>query len=188
MTARPLRSIYQLKVTLKYIRPPVWRRFQVASTINLQELHIILQIVMGWTNSHLHDFTLGHDRYGEPNEEFFDEMKDESRYRLDQLLKQEKSKLLYNYDYGDGWEHDVLLEKILPFKHDMVLPYCIKGKRACPPEDVGGIPGYGMFLEAISDPSHPEYEDMVDWIGEDFDAEHLDIDEINTMLQRYAKR
>jgi len=188
MTARPLRSVYQIKVTLRYARPPIWRRFLVASTVTLRELHVILQIVMGWDNSHLHDFTLGHDRYGELNEEFFDEMKDESRFRLDQLLKSEKSKLVYNYDYGDGWEHDVLLEKILPFRHDMMLPHCIKGKRACPPEDIGGIPGYVMFLEAIDDPSHPEYEDMIDWIGEGFDAEHLDIDEINTMLQRYTKR
>jgi len=188
MTARPLRSVYQIKVTLKYARPPIWRRFLIASTTTLKEVHTILQIVMGWTNAHLHDFIVGHDQYGEPDKEFFTEMKDESKYRLDQLLKKEKDKLLYTYDYGDGWEHEVLLEKILPFKHDMSLPQCIKGKRACPPEDIGGIPGYSMFLKAISNPSHPEHKDMVDWLGGDFDAEYFDIDEVNTMLRQYAGR
>src|SRR5690606_41145883 len=140
-------------------------------------LHTTLQIVMGWTNSHLHDFIMDNVQYGEPNEEFFDAMKDESKFRLSQLLRLEKEKLLYNYDYGDGWEHEVLLEKILPFEHYMTLPLCIKGKRACPPEDIGGIPGYAMFLEAINDPSHPEHEEMREWVGGDFDAEHFDIDE-----------
>ena len=115
-------------------------------------------------------------------------MKDESKFRLSQLLRLEKEKLLYNYDYGDGWEHEVLLEKILPFEHDMTLPLCIKGKRACPPEDIGGIPGYAMFLEAINDPSHPEHEEMREWVGGDFDAEHFDIDEVNKMLNQYTKR
>lgn len=188
MTARPLRSVYQLKVTLKYLRPPIWRRFLIASTANLSELHTTLQIVMGWTNSHLHDFIMDNVQYGEPNEEFFDAMKDESKFRLSQLLRLEKEKLLYNYDYGDGWEHEVLLEKILPFAHDMTLPLCIKGKRACPPEDIGGIPGYAMFLEAINDPSHPEHEEMREWVGGDFDAEHFDIDEVNKMLNQYTKR
>jgi len=187
MTARPLRSIYQLKVTLKYIRPPVWRRFLIASSTHLKDVHMVLQVVMGWMNSHLHDFATGNEIYGVPDEEFFSEMKDESKFRLDQLLKQEKERLIYTYDYGDNWEHEVLLEKILPFKHDIKLPVCIKGKRACPPEDVGGVPGYAMFLEAIKDPIHPEYEEMLDWAGGDFDAEHFDLDEINRMLRNDFK-
>ncbi|MBX3640628.1 MAG: plasmid pRiA4b ORF-3 family protein [Nitrosomonas sp.] len=188
MTARPLRSVYQLKVTLKYFRPPIWRRFLIASSANLSEVHITLQIVMGWTNSHLHGFIFGNEQYGEPDQEFFDTIKDESKFRLDQLLRHENEKLIYNYDYGDSWEHEVLLEKILPFKHDMTLPQCIKGKRACPPEDIGGIPGYALFLEAINDPSHPEHEEMHEWINGDFDAEHFDIHAINSMLNQYTKR
>lgn len=186
MTARALRSIYQLKVTLKGIRPAIWRRFLIASTDNLEDLHVALQIVMGWTNSHLHEFVHDRERYGVPDEDSFSELRDEIGYRLDQLLKQEKDKLLYVYDYGDGWEHDVVLEKILPFKTDADIPRCIKGSRACPPEDVGGIPGYQMFLEAIADPSHPEYEDMSDWIGGNFDAEHFDLAEINDLLHVYC--
>lgn len=188
MTARPLRSVYQLKITLKYIRPPIWRRLLIASTTNLKEVHLVLQIVMGWKNRHLHDFTIDFDQYGEPDEEFFNTMKDESRFRLDQLLKNEKDKLTYHYDYGDGWEHDVLLEKILPYSHDVALPQCIKGKRACPPEDVGGAPGYALFLDTVSDESHPDYDEVRNWLGGDFDADHLDIHDINTSLLQQIKR
>lgn len=188
MSARTLRSIYQLKVTLKYIRPPIWRRILIASTTNLGNVHIALQVVMGWTNSHLHEFLKGSERYGEPDEEFPSDIHDEAKFRLDQILKQEKDKLIYTYDFGDSWEHEVLLEKILPFEHSVVLPTCIKGKRACPPEDVGGIGGYAMFLDAVSDPRHPEYKEVREWVGGDFDSEHFDLDEVNVLLRKYCKK
>lgn len=185
--AKSLRSIYQLKITLKGIRPPIWRRLLVASTTKLDGIHLILQIVMGWTNSHLHKFIQGRDRYGMPDEEFPSDTKDEAQYRLDQLLKTEKEKLIYIYDFGDGWEHEVVLEKILPFQTGVVLPLCVKGSRACPPEDIGGIGGYAMFLDAISDPAHPEHESMLEWIAEDmdgpFDPGHFDPAEVNKRLQ-----
>lgn len=185
--AKSLRSIYQLKITLKGIRPPIWRRLLVASTTKLDGIHLILQIVMGWTNSHLHEFIQGRDRYGMPDEEFPSDAKDEAQYRLDQLLKTEKEKLIYIYDFGDSWEHEVVLEKILPFQTDAVLPLCLKGSRACPPEDIGGIGGYTMFLDAISDPAHPEHASMLEWISEDmdgpFDPGHFDLAEVNERLQ-----
>ncbi|WP_293008903.1 plasmid pRiA4b ORF-3 family protein [Nitrosomonas sp.] len=187
LTAKSLRSIYQLKVTLKGMRPPIWRRILVASTTKLDDIHLILQIVMGWTNSHLHEFIQGRDRYGEPDEDFPSDAQDETRYRLDQILKQEKGKLIYLYDFGDGWEHEVVLEKILPFETSATLPICLKGRRACPPEDIGGIGGYMMFLDAISDPAHPEHEVMLEWIAEDiegsFDPETFDLAEVNQLLQ-----
>lgn len=186
MTARSLRSIYQLKVTLKGTRPPIWRRLQLASTDNLEDVHIALQIVMGWTNSHLHEFAKGRDRYGAPDEDFPSDIKDEIDFRLDQVLEKEKDKLTYMYDFGDGWEHEVVLEKILPYETSAVLPVCLKGKRACPPEDVGGIGGYKMFLETISDPSHPEYEEMLEWAGGSFDAEHFDLAQTNDFLREYC--
>lgn len=186
MTARSLRSIYQLKITLNGVQPPVWRRLQIASTDNLEDIHIALQIVMGWTNSHLHEFTKSRDRYGVPDEDFPSDVKDELDYRLDQILKKEKEKLNYAYDFGDGWEHEVVLEKILPFEPGAVLPVCLNGSRACPPEDIGGVGGYEMFLETISDPSHPEYEDMLEWIGGDFDSEHFDLAEVNDLLREYC--
>jgi len=145
-----------------------------------------LQVVMGWTQSHLHEFAHGRDRYGIPDEDFPSDTKDEADYRLDQILKLEKDKLHYVYDFGDGWEHEVMLEKILPFETSAVLPVCLKGNRACPPEDVGGIPGYEMFLETISDPSHPEYNDMLEWIGGNFDSEHFDLAQVNDLLREYC--
>lgn len=186
MTTRNLRSMYQLKVTLKGARPSIWRRLLIASTENLEDVHIVLQIVMGWANSHLHEFVNGRDRYGIPDEDFPSALHDEVDYRLDQLLKKQKDKLTYVYDYGDGWEHYVVLEKILPFKTGTVLPVCLEGSRSCPPEDVGGIPGYEMLLEAISDPSHPEYEDMRAWIGSDFDPERFDPSQTNNLLREYC--
>lgn len=183
MAAKSLRSIYQLKVTLQDISPPIWRRLLVTSTVSLEDLHIILQIVMGWTDSHMHEFAKGSDRYGIPDEYSSSDMHDEATYRLDQVLQEEKEKLIYTYDFGDSWEHEVLLEKILPFETDTVLPVCLKGSRACPPEDIGGIGGYEMFLDAISDPSHPEHENMLEWIEGDFDAEHFDLAEVNDLLR-----
>lgn len=168
-TAKSLRLIYQLKVTLKGIRPPIWRRFLIASTASLEDTHIVLQIGMGWTDSHMHEFAKGRDRYGVPDEDFPSDMHDEAKCRLDQVLKGEKEKLVYTYDFGDSWEHDVVLEKILPFETGIQLPVCLKGSRACPPEDIGGVPGYAMFLEAISDPNHPEHDDMLEWVGDHFD-------------------
>jgi len=183
---RSLRSIYQLKVSLKWSRPPIWRRLQIASTDNLEDLHDALQIVMGWTNSHLHEFSSGRERYGMPDEEFSPEVHDETEYRIDQVLQKEKESLSYSYDFGDGWEHELVLEKILPYKTDAVLPVCLKGSRACPPEDVGGIPGYEMFLQAISDPAHPDHEGMLEWVGGSFDAEHYDLSETNELLREYC--
>ncbi|MCG6969283.1 MAG: plasmid pRiA4b ORF-3 family protein [Gammaproteobacteria bacterium] len=186
MTTRSLRSIYQLKITLKYAEPPIWRRLLITSTDNLEDVHIAIQIVMGWTNSHMHEFAKGGDRYGVPDADFPSDVRDESEYRLDQVLKKEKDRLNYEYDFGDGWEHEVLLEKILPFEPGTVLPVCLKGGRACPPEDVGGIPGYEMFLETISDPSHPEYEELLEWCGGEFDPEHFDLAQTNDLLREYC--
>lgn len=186
MTTRTLRSIYQLKVTLKVCRPSIWRRLLIASTDNLEDVHIALQIVMGWTNSHLHEFAKDRDRYGIPDEDFPSDVRNEADCRLDQVIKTEKNKLNYVYDFGDNWEHEVVLEKILPFETGTVLPVCLEGSRACPPEDVGGIPGYEMFLDAIADPSHPEYKEMLEWIGGNYDPEHFDLAQTNDLLREYC--
>lgn len=186
-TVKSLRSIYQLKITLRGIRPSIWRRLLIASTANLEDVHIILQIVMGWTDSHMHEFSKGSDRYGVADKDFPSDSHDEANYRLDQILKAEKEKLIYTYDFGDSWNHEVVLEKILPFKAGAVLPVCLKGSRACPPEDIGGIMGYAMFLDAISDPAHPEHKNMLEWIEEDFvgnfDPEYFDLAQVNEQLK-----
>lgn len=177
-----LREIYQIKVSLKGIRPPIWRRFLVLSNIKLDEFHDVLQCVMGWTDSHLHAFVTKDSIYSLPEPDA-DYAKDETKVKLCSLLRLPGDKLRYDYDFGDNWEHDVLLEKILPFTPQQALPYCLKGKRACPPEDCGGIWGYPAMLEIIINPEHEEYQDLIDWLPEGFDPEFFDAQEINDIFQ-----
>ncbi len=186
MNTRNLRSIYQLKIKLLGIKPMIWRRLLVSSVMKLDELHIAIQIAMGWTNSHLYEFISGYDRYGVPDDNGMLKVYDAGSFRIDSILKKEKDELLYLYDYGDTWEHNVLLEKVLPFTTEQTLPYCVAGKQACPPEDVGGAPGYAYFLEAIEDPSHPDHDEQTEWVGGFFDAEHFDLVEVNDLLSEYC--
>ena len=183
-------SIYQLKITLRDSKPPIWRRVLVASDMTFAELHNVIQLAMGWEHSHLHDFRAGRDiLIGDVSmdEGFGPEILDETSVRLGSMLKKEKQRMTYTYDFGDNWEHEILLEKILPYSEKTSLPQCVKGKRACPPEDCGGVWGYEEFLEAISDRSHPDHEDMLEWIGGEFDPEAFDLDETNQLLREYCR-
>ena len=179
-------EIYQLKITLRGSRPPIWRRVQVRSDISLATLHWIIQEAMGWTDSHLHQFRLGEIYYGVPDQDDFglSETKNEKTAKLNQLLSRPKAKFIYEYDFGDSWEHEVLLEKILPPDPEVRYPVCITGKRACPPEDCGGVWGYGDFLAAIQNPDHPEHEELLEWIGGSFDPEAFDVEDVNRALKR----
>ena len=189
MSVKRLRNTYQLKVTLNGAKPPIWIRILVPNDIQLGKLHIVLQVLMGWTNSHLHQFVSGRTFYGIQDDEFSFEMEveDENKYKLNQLLISEKDSFKYEYDFGDGWEHKIVLEKILPYEKDKQLPRCIKGKRACPPEDCGGIWGYQELLDILKNPEHTEYEDMVEWLGGEFDSEAFSISETNEMLEEYGR-
>ena len=181
-TTPNITPIYQIKVTLRHIKPPIRRRILVTADTKLGQLHLILQDVMGWTNSHLHAFRIGLDNYGEPNPDFNDGMKNERNVRLDKIA-QEGSKLIYDYDFGDGWEHDLLIEKIVQTETDANYPLCLAGKRACPPEDCGGPPGYLNLLDILNDPKHEEYADMRAWINnEEFDPEYFSVDDANAVL------
>ena len=174
--------IYQVKVTLDESKPPIWRRILVPGPVTLQYLHYVLQMAMGWTNSHLHQFIVGRTYYGEPHPDYDFEMRDERRVKLNQIATSEGFKFRYEYDFGDSWIHTLLVEKILEPQPGQQYPVCIKGRRACPPEDVGGVWGYEMFLEAIRDPDHPEHEDYLEWIGGEFDPEAFDLEEMNEAL------
>lgn len=175
------KRVYQLKVTLRDIRPPVWRRIQVTNDMNLQQLHQILQTVMGWYGGHMHEFEVFEYSYSGP--ELMDgEVLDERKVTLGQLITDEKEKFYYVYDFGDSWEHVILVEKILPLEKGARYPACIAGKRSCPPEDCGGAPGYENLLEILKDPSHPEHEEMFDWLPGDFDSEKFDIESVNRRL------
>lgn len=179
--------IYQLKITLMDAKPPIWRRILVSANVSLDIFHLILQETMGWMNEHLHQFTAHGASYGPRFNDLSGELEyeDEARYRLSQLLNQEKDSLKYEYDFGDSWEHKITLEKILPHDSTVQVPVCIKGKRNGPPEDCGGVWGYDHLVEILSNPGHPEYQHMSEWLGSEFDPEHFDLDEINAALRTF---
>ena len=173
---------YQLKVTLWGSNPPIWRRFLVPSDITLKHLHHALQMVMGWSDSHMHQFSAGGVFYGTPNHEFGAQTVSESKTKLDKVLRNPNDRIAYEYDFGDSWEHEIELEQILPHTRGARYPWILAGERACPPDDVGGIPGYYHFLEALADPKHPEHEDIVDWIGGKFDPDKFDVKKVNLSI------
>ncbi|SHE23340.1 plasmid pRiA4b ORF-3 family protein [methanotrophic endosymbiont of Bathymodiolus puteoserpentis (Logatchev)] len=188
MTAKQLRSIYQLKIELQGAKPPIWRRLLVPSDIKLDVLHLAIQVSMGWTDSHLHQFiTKDRKFYGIKEDDLEFDIQDESKFRLSQLLTAEKDNLIYEYDFGDSWIHTVILEKVLPFDPEKRLPYCVTGKRACPPEDCGGIWGYKDLLAILETPEHEDYEEMRDWLEGDFDPTYLNRREINQLLIEYCR-
>jgi hypothetical protein len=156
---------YAIKVTLLGTRPLIWRRFLVESDITLGQLHSTLQIVMGWTNSHLHQFML-HNR------------KQADRAKLGDLIGSPGLKLLYEYDFGDGWQHELLLEEILNADE----PKCLAGARRCPPEDCGGPYGFQELLDALNDTSHPEHESLCGWLEDGFDPQDFSAEEVNRRL------
>lgn len=173
---------YQMKITLNHINPEIWRRVIVDSNIKLPDLHKVIQTVMGWKNSHLHQFVKDGKFYSDPDEDSSAECIDYRKIKLKQVVSEEKQSFLYEYDFGDDWEHTIVLEKVLKY-HWQKYPVCLDGKRNCPPEDCGGPFGYADFLEAVSDPENEDHEEMVEWIGDKFDAEYFNIKKINEMLK-----
>ena len=183
--AGPGPVIYQLKVSLKYITPQIWRRIQAPADITLAELHYVLQAAMGWENCHLHEFRIGGTRYAPWNLEgdpIVDEAADEETAILRTIAPRVKSGFFYTYDFGDGWVHNLVVEKIIPAEEGKQYPVCISGKRACPLEDCGGPHGYALILRALANPTHPDSKDWLEWIGGHWEAEAFDLEEINRRL------
>ena len=176
-------SIYQLKITLQGSKPAIWRRLQVKSNITLEKLHRIFQIVMGWDDYHLHQFIIDRIYYGIPDPDFDLEVINERRIKLDSVVTREKYSFIYEYDFGDSWEHKIVVEKIMSPEAGVKYPICIGGKLACPPEDCGGIWGYSDLLKTIQDQNDPEYEDMLEWLGGEFDPDYFDLEAINSELR-----
>jgi len=184
LAAEPVEGIYQVKVTLQHLRPPVWRRLLVPPDIPLSEFHVVLQIAMGWDDQHLHGFRIRTKRPQRQRRSWvYLEPQDEGMIRLCDVLQREKDAIFYEYDFGDGWEHRIVLEKILPPDPGRAVPVCIKGKRPCPPEDCGGVWRYADLVEAYHDPDRPAHEDAVDWLGPDWDPEAFDLEEVNAGLR-----
>jgi hypothetical protein len=178
-------TVYQLKVTLKHIQPAIWRRLQVSADLTFGKLHFVLQDVLGWTHSHLHQFVIGQRRIGMNNiDQFSDDLEseDEDRLKLNQVAL-EKSRFLYEYDFGDSWDHEILVEKVLPAIAGTRYPICLAGKRACPPEDCGGVGGYARMLEIVANPKHQEHGEMLEWLGGSFDPEAFDLNATNAILR-----
>lgn len=185
--------IYQLKVTLKEIQPPIWRRFQVRGDITFRELHKTLQVVMGWQNYHLHQFLFGSltitDR--EALAEWGGIGIPDDVARLNEHVKREVATFIYEYDFGDNWVHELVLEEVLSVDETAstepaemaVYPRCLAGEHACPPEDCGGVWGYAHFLEAMQNPEHPEHDRYMEWIGGAFDPEAFDLDKITQQFR-----
>jgi hypothetical protein len=175
-------QVYQLKITLRDIKPPVWRRVQVKDC-SLAKLHDFIQTCMGWDGYHLHAFEIGGEQFGEPDPDGMMETEDSRKVKLSQVVGQGFKKFTYTYDFGDNWEHIIQIEKTLPAEPGVHYPRCTDGKRACPPEDCGGPWGYADFLDAIQDPEHERHEELLEWVGEEFDPEAFDSEAVNEELR-----
>jgi hypothetical protein len=182
--------VYQLKVVLIGSKPGIWRRLRVPGNATLGWLHAVLQVVMGWTNSHLHHFLTAEARYCDPchNEDMGlgeEPDRDEAKVTLAQAVPDEGAQFGYEYDFGDSWEHEITVEKILPpDAAAATVALCLDGARACPPEDCGGVWGYDNLLKILKNRKHPEHRSMMGWLGRPFDAEAFDVAKANTWLRK----
>ena len=175
--------VCQLKVSLRGARPPIWRRFLLPADTNLHRLHDALQVVMGWSDQHMHQFEVGGVTYGTRAPEIGDHVVSEAKTTIAQVLRRPKDKLRYIYDFGDSWQHDVLLEKVLPpAEFQSFFPIIVAGKGACPPEDVGGLGGYYQLLSVLSNPEHDEYSEMLEWAGGPIDPAQFDVRSLNQAI------
>ena len=179
-------TLFQLKITLRGVsKPPVWRRVLVPAAIALDELHEVILRVMGWHGGHLHVFSDGMTEYGVPDRELGHA--DEAGVELADLVSAPGERVSYTYDFGDDWEHDIKLEKVLAPDPAVVIPVCLTGKGACPPEDCGGAWGYADLKEATANPDHEEHEELLGWLGLDdpseFDPAEFSLEEVNARLR-----
>lgn len=170
--------VYQFKITLDDIKPPVWRRIQVPESYSFWDFHVAIQDAMGWLDCHLHQFEVINPKYGErdligiPDDEWGSEPVIAGwKTPIKRYFSPANTKAKYDYDFGDDWRHKILLEEILPAVPLVEYPLCIAGKRACPPEDCGGPWGYEDLLNIIGDPNHEEHQNMMEWLGDEFHAE-----------------
>jgi hypothetical protein len=191
---RGQREVFQLKIVLEGSKPPIWRRVLIPANLRLPDLHGVIQLSMGWRDAHLYHFMVGIRSeglrfYGDPDlldidlmQEAEGEFINDLNVPIDHLLVNRKDWIRYEYDFGDGWIHRLTLEDILvqPLKLAR-LPRCVAGRRACPPEDCGGVPGYEQALEILANTAHPEHQELLVWIG-NFDPKRFDLEAVNAEL------
>ncbi|MHB8521946.1 MAG: plasmid pRiA4b ORF-3 family protein [Limisphaerales bacterium] len=189
-TGKSSAPIYQLTVVLLGSEPPVWRRLQVPGDASLDWLHAVLQVAIGWTNSHLHQFKAGGNCYSDTRHHFAEfegdpEILEERKVTLRQIAPREQHAFRYEYDFGDSWDHEITVDKILPpGAAASRTALCLEGARACPPEDCGGVWGYENLLKVLKNRKHPEHQSMKEWLGRAFDAEAFDVRKTNLWLRK----
>ena len=179
-------QIYQIQIVLRGSKPKIWRRILIPSDFPLFDLHEVIQISMGWKNSHLHQFEKDNTYYilKTEGDAFWDERNkiDYKGLKVSDLLTKKHDKITYQYDFGDRWEHDIFLEELVEVDPKIIYPFCVDGKMSCPPEDCGGIHGYNEIMAILKNPEHKYYENYKDWLDEDFDPEYFNKDEVNKKL------
>ncbi len=179
----PIKEIYQIKVTLLRTAPPIWRRLLVPSNLTMSGLHDLLQLAMGWKDSHPHDFQLGGQSYGSTHLELGGpDNVDERKVRLNQVFRRVRAKVIYTYDFGDCWKHAVVLEKCLLADPNMAYPACTGGAGACPPEDCGGVGGFYSLLRTLRNPQHKLHKQLLEWVGGNYDPKVFSIEAVNRVL------
>ncbi|MBI4181496.1 MAG: plasmid pRiA4b ORF-3 family protein [Candidatus Aenigmarchaeota archaeon] len=176
-------NVMHFRIELDGSRPAIWRRFVVGDSITFHALHKIIQVVMGWEDSHLYEFSVQGMALQIPDPDEGGPGKDPRRVRLSDVLKRKGQQFSYLYDFGDGWEHTVVLEAVSESGGQKV-PRCVGGSMACPPEDCGGLGGYDEMLDIRKNKKHPEYQETVEWLGEGFDPERFNADAVNKRLAR----
>ena len=181
-------KIFELEIALAEVAPPVRRRVQVPGEVDLSVLHEVVQSVMGWTNSHLHEFEIAGRRYGIPDPDWpSQDVVDEAKSKLFRLVKP-GDRFGYVYDFGDNWAHEITVEKVVAAQSGVRYPRCLEGQGACPPEDVGGVWGYEEFQAVMADPSHPDHAERLEWAGGPFDPHRFEPAEADRALERLAWR
>lgn len=182
-------EIATVRVELRDTDPAIWRAVDVPTSITLKTLHEVIQAVMGWTNSHLWEFTIGDEQFGPPSngDGWGDRPTDAAKVRLRDILRPRKTTISYLYDFGDSWEHRLTITKIRPAIDGLSYPLYLGGERNAPPEDCGGIPGFYVALEALADPNHPDHDNISEWFG-DYDPDKVDVARTESELSRIASR
>lgn len=181
--------ILKLKIQLDgATKPPIWREVEVADTAHLGNLHYIIQAAMGWDCSHLHHFfNNSGDYYGEISEFSDDDVTDELTVQIKTLLTKKGDKLKYEYDFGDSWLHTISVLELKEAEKGVKYPRLLAGKGACPPEDCGGVWGYADLKEIMKNPEHEDYEEMSEWLSDDFDPNEFDLEEHQKVVNKLAK-
>ncbi len=179
-------NLLQFKVQLKNIKPAIYRNIIVPENASFSQLHEILQHTMGWFNCHLFQFVIDRNNYiTVPHKDYdYGQIYDAKKVKLKDYFNSFKKKIIYEYDFGDSWEHTITLSKVLVNDKNIDYAVCLKGQRNCPPEDCGGPWGYENFLAAISNKKNPEHKEMLEWVGGDFDSEEFDLEHVNGLIKK----